>query len=195
MSHPGSAVLVFLIYGLFGVLYAALDVRSERDYAVTAWTAGLIALYVAYGFVYRLPAIQDLDIFPGYFLLLPMLVFLSGELVGKLHFRFSQVWTLPLFGLGLFNAALVVPVALYGGLDSSRQRRDHFPDLRAVRVCCMPRWMSGLNASYAIIAWTAGLIALYAAYGFVYRLPGLRTWIFSRVSSCCCRCWSSCRQS
>ena len=28
---------------------------AERDYAITAWTAGMIALYVAYGFAIRCP--------------------------------------------------------------------------------------------------------------------------------------------
>ncbi len=90
-SYTGSAAIIFLIYGLFGALYAVLDMRFERDYAAVAWTAGLIALYVAYGFVYLLPAIQDLDIFPGYVLLLPMLVFLSAELVGKLRFPLKSI--------------------------------------------------------------------------------------------------------
>jgi hypothetical protein len=112
---PGSAVFIFLIYGLFALLYMALDIH-EHVYAVTAWTIGLIALYAAYGFLYRLPAIEDLNIFSGYFLLLPALIFLLAELAGRLYYQLDQEWTLPLFGLGLLNAALVVPVTLDGGL-------------------------------------------------------------------------------
>ncbi len=79
----------------------------------------MLALYVAYGFVYLLPAIEDEDYFPGFALLIPALVYLSAELAGRRYFRVSQAWTQPLLGLGLLNAVLVVPVALDGGLNGS----------------------------------------------------------------------------
>ncbi len=166
--HPGSAAIIFLVYGLFGIVYAALVAPYERDYAITAWTVGLIALYVAYGFVYLLPALERGDYFSGYALLVPALVFLTGELAGKLYFQFNRAWTLPLFGLGLLNAALVVPAALYSGLDSH-------PGSAAIiflvyglfgvlyAVLTMPS-----EREVAVVAWTVGLVALYAAYGFVY---------------------------
>ena len=47
-DHPHSAAVIFVIYGLFGALYAALDDRSERGQALIAWTAGLVAVYGAY---------------------------------------------------------------------------------------------------------------------------------------------------
>jgi tetratricopeptide (TPR) repeat protein len=165
-DSPGSAAIIFLIYGVFGVLYAALE--SEHSYAVIAWTVGLIALYATYGFVYRLPAIEDLEIFPGYALLIPTLVFLSAELAGKFYFRVSQAWTLPLFGLGLFNATLVIPVAFNGGLNHSFGSAAMIfliGGLFAVSYAALDRRS---ERNHAVTAWTVGLIALYIAYGFFY---------------------------
>jgi hypothetical protein len=166
-NHPGRAVIVFLVGGLYAVLYAALDARAERDYAIIAWVVGLIACYAAYAFI----SLEYLDIFPGYALLMAALVFLSAELAGKLYFKFSRNWTLPLFGLGVLNAGLAVPTALDSGLN-------HRPGGAAIIFLVYGFFAvlyAVLNAhterKVAVIAWPVSLIALYVAYGFVYLLP------------------------
>jgi len=170
-SYPASAAGVFLILGLFGLLYAKLDAPLERDYALIAWIAGLTALYVAYAFVYRLPEYERRDIFPGYFLLLPMLAFLSAELVGKLRFALDPTWTRPLLAFGLLNAALVVPVTLNGGMARYPGSASAIFLVFGLFGLLYAKLDAPHEREYAVTAWSVGLIALYVAYGFVYRLP------------------------
>jgi hypothetical protein len=170
-AYPGSAALIFLIYGLFGLLYVWFSV--EYDIAIIAWTVGLVALYVAYGFGYLIPAIERLDIFPGFVLLLPALVFLSAELVGKYYFRVSQPWTLPLFWLGFFNAALIVPITLEGGLDAHPGSAALIFLIYGLFGLLYTWFRVRDEDESAIIAWVVGLIALYVAYGFGYLIPAI----------------------
>jgi hypothetical protein len=95
------------------VVYLALTIRKMRW---PIWLGALTAAYAAYLSADSLPAISQLDIFPGYGQLLPALAFLAGNLVARQRFQASQSWSLPPLVLGLLVCTQDVTVTLGEGL-------------------------------------------------------------------------------
>jgi len=109
-EQTGLAIGYWLVSAL---VFFVLTIRRPRWFF---WLGALACAYLAYLLVFSLPALEQLQIFPGLVLLLPTLALLAFDL-GARKRSFGSIWSRPALILGLVSGLFGWLSTLVVGID------------------------------------------------------------------------------